>query len=100
MDNGFRKWRPSNQITSSTNTQEVTALENNLKKRIIRYENNDDILRWGYLPKGSYSTSEAYNLIGDFPTRPDPLWGRILGFKAWPKISHFVWMVGHKNILT
>eukprot|EP00253_Pinus_taeda_P028947 PITA_28947 len=98
--NGFRKWRPSNQITSITSTQEVAALENELKKRSIRYENSDDILRWGYLPRGSYSTSEAYNLIGDFPTRPDPLWGRIWGFKAWPKISHFLWMVGHKKILT
>eukprot|EP00253_Pinus_taeda_P005945 PITA_05945 len=99
-ENGFRKWRPSNQITSITSTQEVAALENELKKRSIRYENSDDILRWGYLPRGSYSTSEAYNLIGDFPTRLDPLWGRIWGFKAWPKISHFLWMVGHKKILT
>eukprot|EP00253_Pinus_taeda_P021028 PITA_21028 len=79
---------------------EVAALEDELKKRSIQFEKNEDILRWGYLPKGSYSTSEAYNLIGDSTTRSDPLWERIWGFKAWPKISHFLWMVGHKKILT
>eukprot|EP00253_Pinus_taeda_P034155 PITA_34155 len=97
---GFRKWRPSNQIPSITSHQEVAALEDELKKRSIRLENSEDILRWGYLPKGSYTTSESYNLIGNFSTKPDPLWGRIWSFKAWPKISHFLWMVGHRNILT
>eukprot|EP00253_Pinus_taeda_P026720 PITA_26720 len=99
-ENGFRQWLSSNQITNNANIAGIDELENELKKRSIRYQEGADILRWGYLPKGSYSTSEAYNLVGDFPIRPDPLWGRIWSFKAWPKITHFLWMVGHKKILT
>eukprot|EP00253_Pinus_taeda_P008637 PITA_08637 len=87
-------------ITNNANIAGIDELENELKKRSIRYQEGADILRWGYTPKGSYSTSEAYNLVGDFPIRPDPLWGRIWSFKAWPKITHFLWMAGHKKILT
>eukprot|EP00253_Pinus_taeda_P006734 PITA_06734 len=98
--NGFRKWRTSHQINENASLQSTVALEAELKKRSIRSESSRDILRWGYLPKGAYSTSEAYNLIGDSTIRPDPLWERIWSFKAWPKISYFLWLVGHKKILT
>eukprot|EP00253_Pinus_taeda_P029073 PITA_29073 len=98
--NGFRQWLSINQITSNANIAGTDVLENELKKRNIRSQVGADILRWGYTLKGSYSTTEAYNLVGDFPIRPDPLWGRIWSFKAWPKITHFLWMVGHQKILT
>eukprot|EP00253_Pinus_taeda_P017843 PITA_17843 len=98
--NGYRQWLPSNQITTDANEQEAIALEEELKKRSIRAISSEDILRWGYLPKGTYSTSEAYSLIEESNTRQDPLWDRIWSFKTWPKISHFLWLVGHKKILT
>eukprot|EP00253_Pinus_taeda_P002560 PITA_02560 len=99
-ENGFRQWLPGNQITSNVIMAGRDELENELKKRSIRHQEGADILRWGYAPKGSYSTSEAYHLMGDFPNRPDPIWGRIWSFKVWPKVTLFLWMVGNKKILT
>eukprot|EP00253_Pinus_taeda_P028735 PITA_28735 len=99
-ENGFRQWLPRNQITSNVISAGRDELEIELKKRSIRHQEGADIIRWGYTPKGSYSTLEAYHLMGDLPNRPDPLWGRIWSFKAWPKVTLFLWMVGNKKILT
>lgn len=75
-------------------------MEKELNKRSIRYNEDNDILRWGYQPKGTYATSEAYNLVGNFPNPSDPLWRKLWGLGSWPKISLFLWLVGHKRILT
>eukprot|EP00253_Pinus_taeda_P035376 PITA_35376 len=100
LASGFRQWHPSNQITTNATRQEEITLEEELRKRSIRMENSEDILRWGYRPKGTYTTTEAYSLSTQSDFRPDPLWNRIWSFKAWPKISHLLWMVGHRKILT
>eukprot|EP00253_Pinus_taeda_P031502 PITA_31502 len=100
LANGFRQWSPSNQIITNATKQEEITLEEELRKISIRMENSEDILRWGYSPKGTYTTSEAYTLSIHSDIRPDPLWDRIWSFKAWLKISHLLWMVGHRKILT
>eukprot|EP00253_Pinus_taeda_P011126 PITA_11126 len=31
---------------------------------------------------------------------PDPIWSKIWGLGSWPKVSFFLWLVGHQRILT
>lgn len=100
MEHGYRKWKQSNQILNNTNIWESEELEEELKKRSIRHNEGNDILRWGYQPKGTYTTAEAYKLVCNLPTSPDTLWSKIWGLGSWPKISYFLWLVGHKRILT
>jgi len=71
-----------------------------LQKRCIRYSEGRDILRWGYKPKGSFSTSNAYKIICTDSSPPDPIWSRIWDSGTWPKVSFFLWLVGHQKILT
>ena len=97
---GFRQWKQSDQILPHTNPRETEELDKELNKRCIKCNEGNDILRWGYRTKGTFSTSEAYYLIGNFPNPADPLWSKIWSFGSWPKIAHFLWLVGHQRILT
>lgn len=75
-------------------------LEKELCERRIRHSEDRDILRWGYMPKGTFTMSEAYKIMCGDLTPPDPLWNKIWGFGSWPKVSYFLWLVGHQRILT
>eukprot|EP00253_Pinus_taeda_P001915 PITA_01915 len=100
MEHNFRIWKSSNQILPQADTQQQEELRIELQKRRIRQDNGADILRWGYLPKGSYTTTEAYNLLCSFSSPPDPVWSKIWKLGPWPKIAYFLWLVSHKIILT
>jgi hypothetical protein len=72
-----------------------------INKRKIPILTGEDILRWGYLPRGTFSIKEAYAI----KTQSDPLplrkeWNKIWALKHWPKISLFLWLVTHSSILT
>eukprot|EP00253_Pinus_taeda_P003053 PITA_03053 len=97
---GFRQWKHGNQLIHNTNLQDVVQLEVELRKRNMRYNEGNDILRWGYQPKGSYSPSEAYNILHNSNAPVNTIWSRIWELDSWPKVSHFLWLVGHKRILT
>jgi hypothetical protein len=71
-----------------------------LRKRNIRYDEGNDILRWGYQPKGTFTPSEAYKIVSNISTPSDPIWRKIWELDSWPKVSYFLWLVGHKRILT
>jgi len=75
-------------------------LEIELTNRRIKYSEEKDILRWGYKPRGTFTTQEAYNLIINAPANKDPLWDKVWHPKIWPKISTFLWQLSHKRILT
>ena len=62
-EKGFKIWKPGNQILPNENRQASLALETELSKRKIRCDEREDVLRWGYQPKGAFTTSEAYKLI-------------------------------------
>lgn len=96
----FRKWKQGNLVITNGNHQIVEELEKELRKRSIRYDESKDILRWGYQPKGAFTTSEAYKIICNTLAPQDPIWSKIWGFGTWPKISYFLWLVGHQRILT
>jgi len=90
VEHGFRRWRQGNQILSNPNPQETGELEKELRKRSIRHDEGNDILRWGYQPKGTYTTSESYKLVGNYTAPSDPIWSKIWKLGPWPKISHFL----------
>eukprot|EP00253_Pinus_taeda_P006621 PITA_06621 len=78
----------------------IDDLERELHKRGIRHSEDRDILRWGYMPKVTFTTSEAYKIMCADLTPPDPIWNKIWGLGSWPKVSFFLWLVGHQRILT
>eukprot|EP00253_Pinus_taeda_P035953 PITA_35953 len=91
--------RPQEDLVRFTPTDKG-SLEVELRKRNIRYNEGNDILRWGYHPKGSYSPSEAYKILHNRNAPIDTIWSKIWELDSWPKVSHFLWLVGHKRILT
>ena len=52
------------------------------------------------MPKGTFSSQEAYRLITQDPGPKDPLWEKIWKPGTWPKVSVFLWLFGHQKILT
>eukprot|EP00253_Pinus_taeda_P007130 PITA_07130 len=99
-EHGFRQWKRGNQLIHNTDLEDAEQLELELRKRNIKYNEGNDILRWGYQPKGTYSPSEAYKIINNNTTPFDTIWRKIWELDSWPKVSHFLWLVGHKRILT
>ena len=75
-------------------------MDRELRKRRIRYDESRDIVRWGYQPKGAFTTYEADKIICNSFAPQDPIWSKIWCSGSWPKISHFLWLVGHQRILT
>ena len=74
--------------------------QDEMSKRKIPKLTGEDILRWGYLPRGTYSIREAYHI----KTQSDPVptrevWSKIWNLKHWPKITLFLWLVTHSSIL-
>jgi len=78
----------------------MEILERELQKRRIQHSEGKDTLRWRYRPKGTFTTSEAYKLINSNPSPLDLIWGKIWDSGVWPKVSLFLWLVGHQKILT
>ena len=72
-----------------------------LKARKIRIKQGLDILRWGHLPKGSFTIKEAYSILAtkEADQQISPL-EKIWNPHVWPKISTFLWLLFHKRILT
>lgn len=99
-EHGFRKWKQGNQLIYNTNLRDAEQLEKELRKRSIRHDEGSDILRWGYQPKGAFTPSEAYKIVSNITTHSDPIWSKIWELGSWPKVSYFLWLVGHKTILT
>ena len=91
-EQGYRKWKQTARIIRNTDEQAKDALNSELKTRWIRISNNMDILRWGYTPRGTFSTKEAYKIISNDPAPKDPLWSRLWSLGVWPKVSLFLWL--------
>jgi hypothetical protein len=67
----------------------------------IRINQDNDKLRWGYMPRGTFTIKESYQLlIPPMPDPPDPGWAKLWALRTWPKISIFLWQVLHRRILT
>jgi len=97
---GYRQWIQSDRIPRNVELSFRERLERELQNRHIRHSEGKDILRWGYKPKGAFTTSKVYKLINSNLSPPDLLWGKIWDSGIWPKVSLFLWLVGHQKILT
>eukprot|EP00253_Pinus_taeda_P009416 PITA_09416 len=62
IEQGYRKWKQTDRLIRNADYQNKETLERELEKRRIRYSEGKDILRWGYTPRGSFTTKEAYKL--------------------------------------
>jgi hypothetical protein len=72
-----------------------------MTKRKIPKIAGEDILRWGYKPRGTFSTREAYQLKAQADPVPNTkVWRKLWNLKHWPKITLFLWLVTHSSILT
>lgn len=72
---GFQLWRSAG--TWQANWQEETyeEIDQELKLRKIKLSDHNEKVRWGYTPKGMFTTKEAYQLLYQ-PTQiiKDQLW--------------------------
>lgn len=95
-----RQWKNPNQIIPNSSEQTQQLLNTELQKRQIIVSEAMEILRWGYEDKGIFTTKEAYNIIIQEQLNKDILWERIWHTSTWPKVSTFLWLLGHNRILT
>eukprot|EP00253_Pinus_taeda_P021563 PITA_21563 len=92
--------QPSNDWEERQQEKARENLETELQKRMLRYNEGEDLLRWGYTPRGSFTTKEAYRIQNQDEKPPDPIWGWIWTPGIWPKVSTFLWLTEHRKILT
>ena len=94
-------WRPA--VSWQDNWQEeiYNDLDQELNLRKIRHSDQMDKIRWGYTPRGMFTTKEAYRLLYQ-PEQPfkDQIWDQIWQPLIWPKVSIFLWLLSKQRILT
>jgi hypothetical protein len=79
----------------------IQPLLDHLNSRKIFSQQGEDILRWGHTTTGTFNIQEAYHLREGHRSLPkEEVWGKIWEAKSWPKISTFLWLTVHNNILT
>eukprot|EP00253_Pinus_taeda_P019814 PITA_19814 len=99
-ESDHRTWREAQEIIPNSPAAVQRSLANELQKRRILKENNQDKLRWGYEEKGTYTTKEAYLITLKDQLTKDKLWEKIWNPPIWPKISTFLWLLSHNRVLT
>jgi ribonuclease HI len=97
----WRRWHLNRERLNLEAHVELRPWQDEMSKRKIPKLTGEDILRWGYSPRGTFSIREAYHI----KTQSDPLptrkvWSKIWDLKHWPKITLFLWLVTHSSILT
>jgi hypothetical protein len=96
-----RQWKTKEEELGSLNHLSLEQWQAEANMRRIKVKHGPDILSWGHTPKGTFTIKEAYGLKANFSTLPKaPIWSNIWDSKLWPKISTFLWLVGHKTIFT
>eukprot|EP00253_Pinus_taeda_P008458 PITA_08458 len=99
-ESDHRTWREAQEIIPNSPAAVQRSLANELQKRRILKENDQDKLRWGYEEKGTYTTKEAYLITLKDQLTKDKLWEKIWNPPIWPKISTFLWLLSHNRVLT
>jgi hypothetical protein len=101
QDNTWRHWLMHKQSLHLSNQVDLGPYQAEMLKRKIAKLTGEDILRWGYRPQGTYSTSEAYHIKVQSSLEPaGRVWQKIWNLRHWPKITLFLWLVAHSSILT
>eukprot|EP00253_Pinus_taeda_P019463 PITA_19463 len=97
---GFRQWKPVEQIVKQEAEAYSGEIHKELTNRKIKVNTGSDVLRWGYTPRGTYTTKEAYEIMSHSQDPIDPTWNSIWTAGIWPKVSTFIWSLYHGRILT
>jgi len=72
-----------------------------LDSRKILSQQGNAILRWGHTSTSTFNIQEDYQLKAGHGSLPrEEVWNKIWETKYWPKISTFLWLTMHNNILT
>ena len=71
-----------------------------LQEHCIMHSEEEDILQWGYLQKGTFSIKEAYDIRIRRQEEEDQIWSKIWKTNPWPKVVSLCWLVAHRRILT
>jgi hypothetical protein len=101
QDNTWRHWHLDRESMNLDGHVDLGPYQNEMLKRKIPKLTGEDILRWGYRPRGTYGIREAYHIKIQpnlAPTRA--VWRKIWNLRHWPKITLFLWLVVHSSILT
>jgi hypothetical protein len=70
-------------------------------QRKICISEGPNILRWGHTPSGTFTIKEAYFLQEKFHNQlKEHIWHIIWRSKLWSKVSTFLWLMVHNQILT
>lgn len=85
-----RVWKEARDILPDSPEAVQCSLAEELQKRKIIKETDQDKLRWGYEEKGTFTTKEAYHIILKDQLIKDKLWEKIWSTPIWPKISTFL----------
>lgn len=100
LNQGYRQWLTAAQIFRQGTKKIHNALDTELMNKKIHFSDKKDILHWGYRPRGTFTTKEAYNILMSQHDGKDPIWEKICSLGIWLKISTFLWLLCHKRILT
>jgi hypothetical protein len=97
----WRTWKTSHENLHIPPQLNLHPLQEHLAARKISSQQGEDILRWGHSTTRAFNIPEAYYIKAGHKTLPrEEVWGKIWDMKTWPKISTFLWLVAHNNILT
>jgi len=97
----YRLWQKEDWWRNLGDEEDWKSVQDLLSDRQIRTREGHDRLRWGHLPKGTFSVKEAYGIIAGWSNQQQQKeWSRLWEAKLWPKISIFLWLVCKKRILT
>ena len=99
--NTWRLWLMDRQSLHLSDQVDLGPYQTEMLKRKIAKLSGEDMLQCGHRPSGTYSTSEAYHIKIKSSLEPaGRVWQKIWNLKHWPKITLFLWLVTHSNILT
>jgi hypothetical protein len=97
----WRRWKSTHQELQVAMDCDLQHWKQATTQRRIRKSTDQDILRWGYTPHGSFTLKEGYTLQEKFHNlQKDSIWTTIWKSKLWPKISTFLWLLLQNKILT
>ena len=99
--NGFCSWKEPSLWNSIPDKNISDKIWSKLGTRKIKHRQGSNIIHWGHHPSGKFSMKEAYNIISAMPnSQASPIWTHLWTSQQWPKISHFLWLLLHRRILT
>ena len=87
----WRHWIPREDWQDYNRPLDFTRFWESLQSRKILTQHEQDKLRWGHQPKGSFTIKEDYLLeVNQEIQIKDPIWNNIWDPHLWPKVKTFL----------